>query len=207
MADRATNPLLRRIAEVLNRAAEFDEQTRSRLVLLGTCSVAVRLRGAESAVFVFVDDGQISLGIECDEKPDVHIEGGICDFAAMAKARSNGTPLAAGRLEIQGDLAIAQQIQSIIAQASFDGEKMLAQLSGDKIARQIGRVMHGSIGWSRKSTKVLERTIGEYLVVELRLLPTRMEIGKSIEEGANIAAAVDRLRARIARLRRKREAM
>lgn len=206
VVDGSLDPLLDRVAYVLNRALEFDEKTRYRLTLLGTCSVAFKLRGAQAALIVNVRDGQLSLSTDSGVRPDVQLEGGIGDFMAMAKTQRDGTALAAGKIDIQGDLATAQQIQSLIAQASFEGEEMIAQLTGDVLARQIGRVFRGGVGWARESTKVLENDIGEYLLYESRLLPTQREIEQFVQDGAVIAAAVERLHARVTRIRRKREA-
>jgi ubiquinone biosynthesis accessory factor UbiJ len=205
VADSASNPLLRKIVHVLNRALALDEKSRHRLALLGSCSVAFKLRGADAALIVDIRDGQLALATGSAGKPDVQIEGGIGDFVAMAKTQRDGTSLATGKVEIQGDLATAQQIQSLIAQASLDWEEMIAQLTGDILARQIGRVFRGGLGWARETGKVLERDIGEYLLYELRLLPTQREIEQFVRDGASTAAAVERLNTRITKVRRQRK--
>jgi ubiquinone biosynthesis protein UbiJ len=190
---------------LLNRAIKFDEKTRHRLIELGACSIAFKLRGTDAIVVVTVGNGDLSLSSDCESKPDVQIEGGFSDFIAMARTQRDGTTLAAGKVEIQGDLATAQLIQTVIAEASFDWEELIAQRTGDVIARQIGRGLRSGIGWVRATRAVLERDMGEYLLYEQRLLPTQREIEHFVQDGAAVAAGVERLNARISRIRRKRD--
>jgi len=204
--DGPASPLLGRIANLLNGALEFDEKTRHRLVVLGSCSIAFRLRGADHAVIVNVRDGELALTQDIGVKSDVQIEGGFADFVAMAQTQRDGTTLAAGKIEIQGDLATAQQIQTLIAEASFDWEEMIARQTGDIFARQFARGLRGASRWAAATRAVLERDISEYLRHELRLLPTATEIERLVEDGAALVADVDRLGARFARMRRKRDA-
>lgn len=204
--DRSSNPLLSRITLMLNRSLRSDEKTRYRLAELGDCTVAFKLRGADTAVIVDIRDTELSLSTNRAGEPDVRIEGGFADFVAMARTQRDGTALPAGKVEIQGDLATAQQIQSLIAEASIDWEEALAQWIGDIPARQFGRLLRGGFDWARRTGEALERDVGEYLLYELRLLPTQREIEQFVQDGADLAAGVERLQARAERIRRKRGA-
>lgn len=201
---RAGDPLLERLNDMLNHAIKFDEKTQYRLNELGTCSIAFKLRNTDTSVFVTIRDGDLSLSGDIGTKPDVQIEGGLTDFIAMARTQRDGTTLAAGKVEIQGDLAIAQQIQTVIAEAAFDWEELIAHRTGDVLARQIGRGLRGGFNWVQATGAIFERDIGEYLLYEQRLLPTISEVESFVQDGAAIAAGVERLTARIARIRRKR---
>lgn len=200
----SNQPLLERLSVLLNRAIEFDEKTRHRMSELGNCSIAFKLRGTDARILVTILNGDLSLSSDLDTKPDVQIEGGLTDFIAMARTQRDGTNLAAGKVEIQGDLATAQLIQTVIAEAAFDWEELIAIRTGDVLARQIGRGVRGGIRWVRATGKILERDVSEYLLYEQRLLPTDREIEKFVQEGAAIVAGVERLQARISRIQRSR---
>ncbi len=199
------NPLLERLGVLLNRAIELDERTRHRITELGNCSIAFKLRGSDARILVTILNGNLSLSSDHETKPDVQIEGGLTDFIAMARTQRDGTTLAAGKVEIQGDLATAQLIQSVIAEAAFDWEELIASRTGDVLARQIGRGVRGGVSWIRATGKILERDLSEYLRYEQRLLPTDREIEHFVREGAAIVAGVERLQARISRIQRRRE--
>lgn len=100
--DSSLNPMFRRAAFLLHRALEYHEKTRHRLTKLGTCSVAFKQRGVESAPIVDVDNGELSL-----------LAGG-----------------SDGKVEIQGDLASAQQVQTLIAEASLDCKSLVPDKPG-----------------------------------------------------------------------------
>jgi ubiquinone biosynthesis protein UbiJ len=197
--------LFERLSEMLNRAIKLDEKTQYRLGKLGSCSIAFKLRHTEALVLVTIREGVLSLSGDLGTKPDVQIEGGLSDFIAMVRTQREGTTLAAGKVEIQGDLASAQLIQTVIAEADFDWEELIAHRTGDVIARQIGRGLRGGINWGRSTATILERNLGEYLLYEQRMLPTEKEIESFVQDGTAIASGVERLNARISRIRQKRE--
>ncbi|MDP6183820.1 MAG: SCP2 sterol-binding domain-containing protein [Gammaproteobacteria bacterium] len=205
MADSVMDPIFGRLALVLNRALQYDDKTRRGLAALGTCSIAFKLRGADSALIVNVLDGELSLTGGSGDNVDVRIDGGFVDFLAMVRTQRNGTPLSSGKVEIQGDLASAQQVQTLIAQASFDWEELLARQAGSRPARQISRFLRTSIKWAGDTGTELERDVRDYLVYELGLLPTEAEVEHLERDGATVSAGVDRLQQRIARIRRKRK--
>tara|TARA_Y100000588_G_C14047008_1_gene835401 strand:+ start:397 stop:963 length:567 start_codon:yes stop_codon:yes gene_type:complete len=184
---------------------ELDDRTRYRLAELGNCSIAFKLRNTEARLLVTILKDDLHLSIDMTTKPDVQLEAGLVDFIAMARTQRDGKALAAGKVEIQGDLATAQLIQTLIAEASFDWEELISTRTGDVLARQIGRGVRRGARWMRATGKILERDIKEYLHYESRLLPTYRDIKHFIQEGESVVEGTDRLQARIARLQRRRE--
>jgi ubiquinone biosynthesis protein UbiJ len=171
---------------------------------LGTCSIRFRLRRAELGVVVLVQDGRFDLSFDQSLRADVSITGNVADLLAMAKTQREGTALAAGKVDIEGDLAVAQQVQSMLATMSFDLEGMLAEFTGDVFARMIGRGARGGMAWIREAHRVLEGDLSEYLRYETRLLPSAPEIESFVHESATLANDVERLRARALRIARSR---
>jgi ubiquinone biosynthesis protein UbiJ len=197
-----TNSAIERINVLLNRTIQDDEKTHHLLHELGRCSIAFKLRGTDSAVTASIQNGSVMMSRGIEGSPDVLIEGSISDFIAMARTQRDGTSLAAGKVNIQGDLATAQNVQTLIAGASFDWEELIARRTGDVVARRIARGIQSGVGWLQHVHRALERDMDEYLHYEMRLVPTAREIEEFIQRGAVVAADVDRLQARIDRLRR-----
>tara|TARA_B100001123_G_scaffold248132_2_gene277138 strand:+ start:405 stop:1061 length:657 start_codon:yes stop_codon:yes gene_type:complete len=200
-----SNLLLDRLTRILNRTIELDDRTRYRIAELGNCSIAFKLRNTDARVLVTIFDDNLWLSSDTVAKPDVQIEAGLADFIAMARTQRSGKALATGKVEIQGDLATAQLIQTLIAEATFDWEELISTRTGDVLARQIGRGVRRGARWMRATGKILECDIKEYLHYETRLLPTDREIKHFIQEGASVVAGTERLQARITRLQRRRE--
>lgn len=197
------NPLLAGLTTAINRLIRTDEKIAYRIAELGDCSIAFRLKRSGYTVLARVAEGGVSLSGE-PARADVTITGTPADFLAMAKTQRDGSALAAGRVEIEGDLAIAQQIQALMADTSIDFEGLLAARTGDVFARQVGRGVRAGIGWARNAHATLERDLSEYLRFELGLLPLREDIETFVSECAEVAGDVDRLRARVQRILRQR---
>jgi ubiquinone biosynthesis protein UbiJ len=199
------NPLLAGLTAAINRVILADEKTAYRVAELGECSIAFRLKRSGYTVLARVTHGAVSLSSDTD-RADVTITGAPADFLAMAKTQRDGSALAAGKVDIEGDLATAQQIQALMADMSIDFEGLLAQRTGDVFARQVGRGVRAGIGWVRYAHAALERDLSEYLRFEVGLLPVREDIETFVSECAAVAGDVDRLRARVQRILRKRAA-
>ena len=195
---------LERLSLLVNRAIRRDEKSHYRLTSLGACSIAFKLRGTELMLIASLNCGTVTLLPSLEGKPEVQLEGGIADFLAMAQTQRSGASLAAGKIAIQGDLAIAQNIQSLIAEATFDWEEIIAERTSDVFARQIGRGLRGTLNWAKQTRLVLERDLGEYLNYEKRLVPSAREIEAFLQSSNAIASDIERLEARIVRIQQKR---
>ena len=200
-----TNRAIEQLNVLLNRTIQGDEKTHYLLQELGRCSIAFKLRGSDGAMTAGIDNGMVTMFRGIEGSPDVLIGGSVSDFIAMARTQRDGTSLAAGKISIQGDLATAQNVQTLIAGASFDWEELIARRTGDVVARRIARGVQSGVSWLQQVHRALERDMDEYLHYEVRLLPTAREIEEFIQRGTVIAADVDRLQARIDRLRRMRK--
>jgi len=187
---------------LINRLVQSDEKSAYRLAEMGQCSIAFCLRRSDYTIVANINDGAVSLSHDCVDA-DVTIRGGPADFAAMARTQRDGTALAAGKVDIEGDLAIAQQVQALMADMSIDFEALLARRTGDIVARQIGRGVRAGAQWLRQSHAVIERDVGEFLRHESRLIPAREEVERFIAERAALGEDVDRLEARIKRFGQK----
>lgn len=204
-ATRGGNPLLTGVAAAVNRLIRTDEKIAYRIAELGDCSIAFRLRRSGFTVLARIAHGEVNLSA-ATARADVTITGTPADFLAMAKTQRDGGVLAAGRVEIEGDLAIAQQIQTLLADTSIDFEGLLAARTGDVFARQVGRGVRAGLGWARQAHATFERDLGDYLRHELAVLPRGEDIETFASDCTALAGDVDRLRARVQRIMRQRGA-
>jgi len=202
--DRLESAMLHRAAAMLNKLIRSDEKLAYRVHSLGTCSIRFRLRRADAGVVAFVAGGALQLSLDQSVVADVSLTGDLADFLAMARMQRDGTPLAAGKVDIQGDLATAQQIQSLLANSSIDLEGLLAEVTGDVFARMVGRGIRGGVAWMRETHRLLELDLSEYLRFEARLLPSASEIESFVQDSGALASDVERLHARVMRIARAR---
>jgi ubiquinone biosynthesis accessory factor UbiJ len=131
-----------------------------------------------------------------------------------ADARLAGTPLSLARLaatgderllrskavRISGDPLVARDFRELIALAAPDFEEELARLVGDVAARQVGNLARHLAGWGLDAADRLSRSLAEYLQEESRELPARAELEAFLDAVDELAAAADRLEARLGQL-------
>ncbi|MGE3773087.1 MAG: SCP2 domain-containing protein, partial [Gammaproteobacteria bacterium] len=174
----APQRVLDRIADLINRWLKSDDAASARLLELAGRSVEVRLARLNLKLVLAVEADGILLATRSAGAADVVLEGTLSDLLAMARAQRTGTPVPAGKVRIQGDLATVRQFETAFDELSFDWEAELARVVGDIPARQIARALAGASGFMRQAHRSLERDMGNYLLEETRALAAAEEIAQ-----------------------------
>lgn len=197
------NPLeaaLRPVARVLNRNIREMTPARELCRKLDGTVVAVRVRDTGLATWFIVHDEKLELATDHDAEPDVLITGSLLTLARMA-GNSGLSALRKGELEITGDAHTAERFQRLLALARPDVEEELSGIVGDAAAHRMGEVARGLGNWAREARATMGANIREYLQEESRDVPSRYESDRFAGDVATLRDDVDRLEARIARLR------
>jgi ubiquinone biosynthesis accessory factor UbiJ len=197
--------VLQRVASATTRVLATDALAAARLSELQDRIIALRLRGQELALFATVDAGGLLFATSTPREPDVSLTGSIGDFIAFARARQGAQPAPPGKLQIQGDLATARLVQSLLDELAIDWEELLADSIGDVAAHQVGRGLREGLRWLGEARRAWREDLTAYLLDEKRLVPTSHEVEVLARESANLLSAVDQLAARVERLRAQRE--
>ena len=197
------NPLeaaLRPVASILNRNIRETTQARELCDKLDGSVIAVRVRDTALATYFMVGDGELSLTTEFDAEPDVLISGSLITLARMV-GDTGLDSLRKGELEMAGDAHTAERFQRLLALAKPDLEEEISGIVGDVAAHRIGEVARGVTGWARDAGTTMSANIREYLQEESRDAPSRYEVDRFTTELDTLRDDVDRLAARIVRLR------
>jgi len=197
------NPLeaaLRPVASVLNRNIRETTPARELCRKLDGTVVAVRVRDTGLATWFIIHDEKLELATDHDAEPDVLITGSLITLARMA-GNSGLSALRKGELEITGDAHTAERFQRLLALAKPDVEEELSGIVGDAAAHRMGEVARGLGKWAREARATMGANIREYLQEESRDAPSRYESDRFASDVATLRDDVDRLEARIARLR------
>ena len=109
---------------------------------------------------------------------------------------------AGGEVEIRGELSLAQELQAIFATVEIDWEEMLARMTGDVVAHELGNAARAFRRWVSDARKSVELDIAEYIKYEKRLVPAARELMEFDDDLACLRDDVERLEQRILRLSR-----
>lgn len=184
----------------LNRYLSLDAETLSRLAALSGKVIAVELRGLGVTLHMAPHGGGIQLLGDYRATPDTVISGAPWSLARAAYGEDRGA-LFAGEVEIRGDVTVGQRFEAILREIDIDWEEQLSRIVGDVAAHQVGKLVRDTMAWGAKSAETLGRDVSEYLQEESRHLPQRGEVDTFLTAVDDLRNDVERLEARIRRLR------
>lgn len=196
--------LERLVSSALSRLLTADADCAERLARLEGSVIEVQLKDSPRRAYALPGRHGVHLRRHHDGDVAVRVSGRMADFIAYARASRRGDSLGAGRIEISGDLAVAQQVQALLAELSIDWEEVLAGTIGDVPAHTLGRLARALGGWGEAALRRLERDAADYLKHESRLVVQRREVEDLGRAVFALADDVERLAARVQRLRERR---
>lgn len=194
----------RALSAALSRVLLCDEQCAAHLEGLTGSVIEICVRDTSWRLYAVPGAHGVRLLRTHEARADVSISGRPADFIAFARSTRRGTTLGAGRIEIAGDLAIAQQVQTLLGELDIDWADVLAPLLGEVAAHRLTRLFARGLMLAGGAARRLENDLAEWLEHEAQLTPTRGEVAQFAQTVATVADDVERLAARLRRLQRGR---
>ncbi len=128
------------------------------------------------------------------------IESNMVSLMRMALGSNYQSMLNNGSLKIEGDVEFANQLRSVFMQIDIDWEEVASKYVGDAVAHQFGSLASRFKSYGSRSATNFRLDVSEYLQEESRILPTKVEINRFMNDVDKLDANVQRLEARIERL-------
>ena len=133
-----------------------------------------------------------------DPQPVLIITGRPVAFAALALG--DDRVFADERLTVEGDTALAHQLQRALNQLQPDWEAAMANHIGDVPAHFIGKRIRQAVKWSRQAFSTMNANVEEYVHEESRTLPGRRELEATFQDIDELSLRTERLEARLKQL-------
>lgn len=190
--------LLQPIARVLNRNIRESTRASELCRRLDGKLIAIRVRDTGLCGYFEIDSNGLQLSTSNEGEPDVVITGSLVALALMAGEDA----IRDGSLDLGGDAATAQAFQQLVAHAKPDIEEELSGVIGDTAAHGLGEFARAVGRWARETRSIMGDNIREYLQEESRDVPARYEVEQFARQVNQLRDDVDRLAARIGRLRK-----
>jgi len=195
-------PFIPFIEEAGNRLLRLDPETLRRLGDLQGRVVCMEFRDLGRRIYLHPSESGFRIATESEQLPAVTLRATLATFARLGLGTETET-LKAGELAIEGDAALGQRLQRIFRDLDLDWEEPLARLFGDPLGHEMGRAARAVFAWHRQALKTFGLNTADYLQEEARLLPVRDEVETFLNGVDGARADVDRLAARIQRLKDK----
>ncbi len=183
---------------LLGPLSRLDPEIQPRLAALDGAVIALEVEDLGLTVYMLPGPGGIRVMDRYDGEPTVRIRGTLLALARQWLGQRVG-----GEIEVEGDVTVGRELQTILAGLDIDWEERWSGIVGDAVAHQLGRFWRGLRDWHRQAGATLRRDGGEYLQQELRALPPRAAVEQFLNAVDTLREDTDRLTARLERLRRR----
>jgi ubiquinone biosynthesis protein UbiJ len=192
LAERMLNGLLQRDAEILDQLRPLAGKI-----------VSVEITNIKRTLYILLDTNGVELHRTQVGPVSASVRGDFAAFRRMAVAHRNGRIASSAEIEIMGDLALAQQLQTIASAANLDWEELLSRYLGDVTAHKLGNLGRGFMRWSDLTSKTLHKNLSEMLRIEKRMVPEKNEMNGFVDAVDSLRSDADRLHERLRRLLRR----
>lgn len=204
-SSRQPNPVLARLgsllAAALNRALALDPPSRDGVAALEGRRIAVQLRGVNLALAIRVHDGKLVVGPHGEAPADLNLHASPASLLAFALRRGEDSPLPPGKVDISGDAELARRVEKLLRDFQPDVEEAFAKTFGDVLGVPLARLLASAFAWTRASAQAFVQDSAEYLREESRDLVAPAEMERFLDDVDSLREQVDRLDARVQRLR------
>ncbi len=184
----------------INRYLGLDPEALDALSRLSGRSVAVELRGLERTILVHITREGLHLSTNLDREPDALVRGAPGTLLRAVVVQEPGKSAFDRELDIEGDTALVQALQSVLARIDIDWEEVISRYRGVTISHQIGNMVRGVMRWGRQAGSTLMQDTAEYLTEEGRYATRRDELDDFIRAVDRLRDDAERLEQRVQRL-------
>lgn len=195
---------MRVVEGLINQAIRLDADSAGHLRRLDGKVIGLTVTDTKWQASAIVSTAGVLLSDEDGVDTDVALTGQLNDFIALMRANKRGESLAAGRIEISGDLAVAQDVQTIMAAFDPDLESFVEPYLGEFGTHHMMRAWRRVSAGVQRSAAHLERDVSDYLHHEISVGVKRETVADFGRDCFALTDDVDRLAARVRRLSKKR---
>lgn len=159
-----------------NRLLAYDEVALHGCIEMQGCCIAIDIIDLDFQLYCHPGDWGIRLSREPPARDvDAIISGRLMALVNLASEDDKVSTSIREQVSFNGNVALAQKMQKLLAGLDIDWEEALAERTGDVLAFQINQRARNLGKWLRQSADSLLQTSSEYLREEARLSPTEVE--------------------------------
>ena len=182
-----------------NRLLGLDEVALAECREMQGHCIAIDITDLDFQLFCHPGDWGIRLSRQAPAREiDASISGRLMALVNLASQDDKVSTSIQEKVSFNGDVALAQRLQRLLAGLDLDWEEALAARTGDVFAFQLNQRARGLREWLRKSADSLLQTSSEYLREEARLSPTEAEFERFQTRLTELRHDVERAEARLA---------
>ena len=184
-----------------NRLLAMDQRVLERCNELQGCCINIHVTDLDLELYCHPGSWGIRLSLDEPARVvDATISGRLIALINLAIQQDKLTTSIQEGISINGNAAVAQQMQKIFTELDLDWEEALSHYTGDVLAYRIHQQARKTRDWLRQSVVSLSQTSSEYLREESRLTPTQVEFERFQQQTTALRQDVERAETRLRHL-------
>lgn len=192
----------RALEAALNRALALDPDTRAALAPLEGRRIQLTLESPPLALEIRVGGGELQVGPVSEiHEADLAVRsslGGLLSQLPFLR-RDQGAPV--GKVRISGDAELARRLQQLADRYDPDWQQPFTTVFGEVIGVQVAQAARAALRQARDGAQRLAENTAEFLTEESRDVVGRAELNAFHDDVDSLRDGVERLAARVQRLR------
>ncbi len=173
-----------------------DQKTLQQLTALAGRSIEIDVSDSNLTLYILFGREGIELLRQSPGEISTTIRGRLMALRQLA-GKGQGMP---AEVTIEGDVDLAQRLQTVIDELSIDWEEILSQGVGDVVAHSFLSQLRRASRYRQTVDSNLRQDLHDYLLEEARLLPQKDETENLVDDIDRFRARIDRTQARLNRL-------
>lgn len=190
-------PLAFAIEQGIATVLRADPHTKDSLAAIEGKVIRVNVTTPALVFHLIILDGEVDVEGQFDAEPDTTISGSATDLLSL---RGKNDALYTGAVKITGDLSTGEHLRNLIMNIEFAVEEVIAPITGDAIAHQLGRFGSQLSAWVADTSQSLKTNTSEYLQEEVEILAPNSEVVRYCSEVDELREHADRIAARLIQL-------
>jgi ubiquinone biosynthesis protein UbiJ len=167
--------LLTGLEAIINQLLILDEESVVALSSFKEKIIAVDIQNTRAVFYIFITESGVSLTNESELMPDVIVRGSSLELYEYLISINHSENFQTGKLEISGDISVAQNIQSIVKSLDIDWEDYISNWVGDSLAYKTGRAVKNSMSFMHTINENIKLSLSDYFRYETECLIDKNE--------------------------------
>jgi ubiquinone biosynthesis protein UbiJ len=198
-APTAITAVLTVLEKAVATALRYDPGTQAQLAKLAGQTLLLECTQPAQSIYLHFTTAGIELSSHHEGELSATLSGRASDILKLLFADQHS--LYGSGVSISGNAGVLAQLQGLMGQLDIDWELALADAIGTLPAHTLAQALRKTGVWGRERATGAERLVREYLAEESAAVLGRSEFALFVEDIDTTRLALDRLGARIARLR------
>ncbi len=186
----------------LNKLIEDDPQLHRRLTRLKGQVIQLHIKELDQS-FTLVFSHQIDVLAAYEGQPDCYLSLSLTILPELREQANITQLIKQDKLELQGDLQLAQKFAQLLSDCKPDIEEWLSRLTGDVIAHTLVQGMKNIHRQTRSYCQQQQHYAAQVITEEWRFAPPPLEIADFCDQVDEVKSHAARLEAKLHQLLEK----